>query len=83
MASKVDPVKAATENAAEVVATVVQESEKMTETAKKTEWARKGVDTFVAQSSKNTEALVKLANDMFQPISNRMAETAEYFKKAA
>lgn len=47
------------------------------------EWARKGVDTFVAQSSKNTEALVKLANDMFQPISNRMAETAEYFKKAA
>ncbi len=47
------------------------------------EWMRKGFDTAVAQGSKNTEALVKLANDMFQPISNRFAVAADYFKKAA
>ena len=47
------------------------------------ELARKGFDTAVAQGSKNTEALVKLANDMFQPISNRFAVATDYFKKAA
>jgi phasin family protein len=47
------------------------------------EWVRKGFDTAVAQGSKNTEAFVKLANDMFQPISNRFAVAADYFKKAA
>jgi phasin family protein len=47
------------------------------------EWMRKGFDTAVAQGSKNTEALVKLANDMFQPISNRLAVAADFFKKAA
>lgn len=47
------------------------------------ELARKGFDTVVAQGSKNTEALVKLANDMFQPISNRFAIAADFFKKAA
>ncbi|WP_246162642.1 phasin family protein [Sphingorhabdus lacus] len=47
------------------------------------EWARKGFDTAVAQGSKNTEAMVKLVSDMFQPISNRIAATTELFKKAA
>jgi len=47
------------------------------------EWMRKGFDTAVAQGSKNTEAFVKLANDMFQPISNRFAVAADFFKKAA
>jgi phasin family protein len=47
------------------------------------EWMRKGFDTAVAQGSKNTEAMVKLANDMFQPISNRFAVAADFFKKAA
>ncbi len=47
------------------------------------EWMRKGFDTAVAQGSKNTEAMVKLANDMFQPISNRFAVAADMFKKAA
>ncbi len=47
------------------------------------EWARKGFDTAVAQSSKNTEAMVKLMSDMFQPISNRIAVTTDLFKKAA
>ena len=47
------------------------------------EWARKGFDTAVAQGSKNTEAMVKLVSDMFQPISNRIAVATDLFKKAA
>jgi phasin family protein len=47
------------------------------------EFARKGFDTAVAQTSKNTEAMVKLFGEMFQPISNRIAVTTELFKKAA
>ena len=47
------------------------------------ELARKGFDTAVAQGSKNTEAMVKLVSEMFQPISNRIAATTEIFKKAA
>lgn len=47
------------------------------------EFARKGFDIAVAQGAKNTEAMVKLVNDMFQPISNRIAATTELFKKAA
>ena len=47
------------------------------------EMARKSFDVAVAQTSKNTEAMVKLVSDMFQPISNRIAVTTDYFKKAA
>jgi phasin family protein len=47
------------------------------------EMARKGFDVAVAQTSKNTEAMVKLVSDMFQPISNRIAVTTDLFKKAA
>jgi phasin family protein len=47
------------------------------------ELARKGFDTAAAQGSKNTEAVVKLVSEMFQPISNRIAATTELFKKAA
>jgi phasin family protein len=47
------------------------------------EFARKSFDVAVAQTSKNTEAMVKLVSDMFQPISNRIAATTELFKKAA
>ena len=47
------------------------------------ELARKGFDIAVAQGSKNTEAMVKLVSEMFQPISNRIAATTELFKKAA
>jgi phasin family protein len=46
-------------------------------------FARKGFDTAVAQTSKNTEAMVKLFGEMFQPISNRIAVTTDLFKKAA
>ncbi len=48
-----------------------------------TAWTKKGFDTAVAQGSKNTEAMVKLVSDMFQPISNRIAVTTDLFKKAA
>ncbi len=47
------------------------------------DYARKSFDVAVAQASKNTEAMVKLVSDMFQPISNRIAVTTDYFKKAA
>jgi phasin family protein len=47
------------------------------------ELARKSFDTAIAQGSKNTEAMVKLVSDMFQPISNRIAATTDLFKKAA
>jgi phasin family protein len=47
------------------------------------ELVKKGFDTAVAQGSKNTEAMVKLMSDMFQPISNRIAVATETFKKAA
>lgn len=47
------------------------------------EYARKSFDVAVAQTSKNTEAMVKLVSDMFQPISNRIAVATELFKKAA
>lgn len=47
------------------------------------EFARKGFDIAVAQGSKNTEFMVKLVSEMFQPISNRIAATTELFKKAA
>lgn len=48
-----------------------------------TEIARKGFDTMVSQGSKNTETMIKLASDIFQPISNRMAVASDLFKKAA
>jgi phasin family protein len=47
------------------------------------DFAKKSFDVAVAQTSKNTEAFVKLANDMFQPISNRIAIATDLFKKAA
>ena len=45
--------------------------------------ARKGFDTMVTQGSKNTETAIKLAGDIFQPLSNRMAVAKDFFKKAA
>lgn len=48
-----------------------------------TEIARKGFDTMVAQGSKNTETMIKLFGDAFQPLSNRMAVAKDFFSKAA
>ena len=47
------------------------------------ELARRNFDAAVSFGSKNTEALVKLYNDAFAPLSSRMSLAAEKFKKAA
>jgi phasin family protein len=43
------------------------------------EFARASFDRAIAESSKLTESLVKLAGEAFQPISNRAAANAERF----
>jgi phasin family protein len=47
------------------------------------ELARRNFDAAVSFGSKNTEALVKLYNDAFAPLSSRMSVAAEKLKKAA
>lgn len=48
-----------------------------------TKLVKKSFDTAMAQTSKNSEAFLKLAGDMFQPISNRVSVAVDSFKKAA
>lgn len=48
-----------------------------------TRLVKKSFDTAVAQTSKNSEAFLKLAGDVFQPISNRVSVAVDSFKKAA
>ena len=43
------------------------------------EFARASFDRFVAESSKLTESMVKLAGEAFQPLSNRATANAERF----
>lgn len=45
--------------------------------------ARKNFDNAVAQASKNTEALLKLANEVFSPLSSRVSLAVEKVSKAA
>lgn len=47
------------------------------------EFARTAFDQMIAETSKNSETLLKVAGDVFQPISNRFAVAAEKFKAAA
>ncbi|MBX7497024.1 phasin family protein [Qipengyuania sp. 6B39] len=47
------------------------------------ELARRNFDAMVSTTSKNTEAMLKLANEAFAPISTRMSLAAEKFSKAA
>lgn len=47
------------------------------------ELLRKSFDTMMARGAKNSEAVVKLANDAFQPISNRVSVAMDKVKKAA
>lgn len=47
------------------------------------DYVRSSFDTLVAQASKNSEAMVKLASESFQPISSRFAEAATKIKTAA
>ncbi len=47
------------------------------------DYVRSSFDTLVAQASKNSEAMVKLAGESFQPLSNRFAKAAAKIKTAA
>lgn len=47
------------------------------------EIARRNFDAVVAGASKNTEAMLKLANEAFAPLSTRFSLAAEKFSKAA
>jgi phasin family protein len=47
------------------------------------DYVRSSFDMLVAQTSKNSEAMVKLAGESFQPLSNRFAEAAAKIKTAA
>ncbi|WP_346344682.1 phasin family protein [Sphingomonas sp. dw_22] len=47
------------------------------------DFVRGAFDSYVAEASKNTESLLKLAGDAAQPLSNRIAVAAEKVKTAA
>lgn len=47
------------------------------------DFVRQSFDSFVAEASKNTETMMKLAGDAAQPISNRVALAAEKIKISA
>ena len=47
------------------------------------EFARSAFDQLIAETSRNSETALKLAGDIFQPISNRFAVAAEKMKQAA
>jgi phasin family protein len=47
------------------------------------DFARAAFDRLVAQTSKNTEAMMKLAGEIAQPLSNRAALAADRLKTAA
>ena len=47
------------------------------------DYARSMFDTVVAETSRSTERMIKLANDIAQPISNRVAVAADKVKLAA
>lgn len=47
------------------------------------DFVRQSFDSYVAEASKNTEALIKLAGDAAQPISSRFAVAVEKAKVAA
>jgi len=47
------------------------------------ELARKSFDDMIAETSKASETMLKLAGDVFQPISNRFAVAAEKMKTVA
>ena len=48
-----------------------------------TDFVKGQFDSMVAETSKNTEAMIKLAGDVAKPISNRVAVAAEKLKVAA
>ncbi len=69
-----------TTNAAKRYAAVKSPTEFL---ALNTELSKAALETMVKQGSKTTEMTVKLANDAFQPISNRIAIAISKLKSAA
>ncbi|TCD06788.1 phasin family protein [Erythrobacteraceae bacterium CFH 75059] len=47
------------------------------------ELARRNMDGFIAHASRSTETMLKLINDAFTPVSNRMSVTIETLTKKA
>lgn len=47
------------------------------------DYARRAFDSMISDASRNSETMLKLAGDVFQPISNRFAVAAEKLKTAA
>ena len=47
------------------------------------DYARSAFDQLIAETSKNSETMLKLAGEVFQPISNRFAVAAEKMKTVA
>ena len=73
-----------------VIETVTEDAKKVAAVKSPTELmqlqgeiARRNFDALVSYGSKRTEAWVKLYNDAFAPISNRVSVAAEKIKKAA
>lgn len=78
------------ENGKSALETVTADVKKMATVKSPTEFmqlqgelARRNFDAAVSFGSQRTEALVKLYNDAFAPISNRVSVAAEKIKKAA
>lgn len=83
-------VKSDVETGKTVVETVTADAKKMAAVKSPTELmqlqgelARRNFDAAVSFGSKRTEAIVKLYNDAFAPISNRVSVAAEKISKAA
>ncbi|EAQ28055.1 hypothetical protein NAP1_10688 [Erythrobacter sp. NAP1] len=83
-------VKSDVETGKSVVETVTEDAKKVAAVKSPTELfelqgelARRNFDAAVSFGSKRTEALVKLYNDAFAPISNRVSVATERFNKAA
>lgn len=47
------------------------------------DFVRQQFDAMVAQGSRSTETMLKLAGEVVQPVANRVAETVEKMKQAA
>jgi len=85
-----DLVRGDVETGKTVVETVTEDAKKIAAVKSPTELmqlqgelARRNFDAVVSFGSQRTEALVKLYNDAFAPISNRVSVATEKFSKAA
>lgn len=83
-------VKSDVETGKTVIETVTEDAKKVAAVKSPTElfelqgeFARRNFDAAVSFGSKRTEAIVKLYNDAFAPISNRVSVAAEKVTKAA